>query len=72
MLTFVRLTRLILRFVFFLFHFFLRFVFCHLMSKIVFNVMMVCFKRQHNKMMQSKQQQPTIYLPQYMTKQTLT
>jgi len=53
-LSFVRLTRLILRFVFFLFHFFLRLVFCHLMSKIVFNVMMVCCKRQHNKIMQSK------------------
>ena len=68
MLSLVGLTRLIFLFVFFLFHLFLSIVFCHFMSKIVFEVVMVCYKKQCNKMKLSKQQQPTIYLAQNIEK----
>lgn len=69
-LSLVGLTRLIFMFVFFLFQLFVSVVFCHFMSKIVFEVVMVCFKRQYNKMKLSKQQQPTIYSLQNIQKHT--
>ena len=70
MLGLVGLTRLIFLFIFFLFHLFLSIVFCHFMSKIVFEVVMICYKRQCNKLKLSKQQQPTIYSLQHIEKHT--